>query len=167
IVNIATGVTNALVSNGTWRAGAHGAAVCSQRHGGGRVARSRQRLRSLVSRRRTPADGDGAGIPRGLSELPVTGRVRLRDQRDRVRQLPDRLQVAERREPGESKGIEVVAEQQGEVRIVGSDVPLRTVVQVRSLEDHLQKQLVLRLAASRPRATRRASFGAAVTTGSV
>ncbi len=91
----------------------------------------------------SPADRDRPRLPNGVRERGIGGRLGLGHERDRVRQLGDRVQIAERRQPGESQRIQLVADQQRQVGIVGAHDPLGAVVQPRALDDHLEQQLVL------------------------
>ena len=59
-------------------------------------------------------------LARRLRERRVAGRVSLRYQRNHVGKLGHRVEIAERREPLEPERVELVAEQQRKIAIVGS-----------------------------------------------
>ena len=70
--------------------------------------------------------------------------VRLRAERDHVRQLAHRLQVAERRQPREAERIEVVARKQPQAGVGRIEQPSGAVVDEIALQDALDQQRVVR-----------------------
>ena len=75
-------------------------------------------LGGLVVRRRTARDRRRSGVPDRVRARRIALGVRLRAQRDHVRELGDGLEVAERRQALEAERVQAVAGQQREVRIV-------------------------------------------------
>jgi len=69
--------------------------------------------------------------------------MRLGHERDHVGQLGDCLEITERGEALQAERVQLVAHQQREVRVFGTDDPRGPVVKARSLQDHLEEELVL------------------------
>src|SRR6185295_18711823 len=79
---------------------------------------------------------------RGDRVLARRGCVYARAQRDQVCQLLDRLDVAERGQPGEPQRVEEIPAEQPQVFVGQVDQPAGPVVQEVTLEDALDEQRI-------------------------
>ena len=89
-------------------------------HRGG-VTFTSELLRGRVPRARTPPDRGRAGLPDRAGERQIVLQLSLREQRDQVRQLADRFEITELGQPFESERVQLVAEQQRQVAVVGGE----------------------------------------------
>jgi len=119
--------------------------------------RGRQSAALLVVR---TGGGYGGGNDRqggnggGDQQVITNSGLRLGEQRDRVAELADGVQIAERGQAGEAQRVQLVPEQQRQVRITGADHTRLAVVEQRPFPDHLEQELVLGLVPASPRARR-------------
>ncbi len=121
IVNIEAGVTRLRQPTSAVGAGPtrrRPAAAARSRAGIARASlAARERLGGLELGARAPADRGRAGLPHGVGQLRVARGVGLGDQRDHVGQLRDRVEVAQRRQAREPERVQLVSEQQRQVRV--------------------------------------------------
>src|SRR5579871_5957956 len=120
-----------------------------------RLARAGERLRAPIWLAGAPADRACAGRPRRRRERLAARSVSQCGQRDHVRQLGHRLQVAERDKPREAERVELIAREQPEIGFRWVQQARSAVVQQIALVDRLQQQLVLRRPRARARSRRR------------
>src|SRR3954452_2779763 len=99
-------------------------------------------LRGLVVRPRTRGHRRGAGLPHGVGAGGVALGVRLRTERDDVSEFGHRVEGAERGQPLQAEGVQPVARQQREVRLVRAHDATRAVVLEVSLADRLDDQRI-------------------------
>src|SRR4051812_4256689 len=127
----------------------------AQRPRGVRGAVARRRLGRLQRAVRPPADRRRAGLPGGLGQLRSALGMRLRAERDDVRELGDGVEVPEGGEPREPERVEVVAGQQHEVAVLVVQEAAGRVVQQVALADRLDHERDVVATSLGPRAGRR------------
>src|SRR6266404_2765240 len=125
--------------------------VAGRRAGGGlqrgRVAAQPQRAARVVEQRAAP-EQRGARCPQGAVAVRVL-RTELAAERDQLGQVGDRVGLAEGRDADEPVGVQVVTEEERDVRVGRREQPRRPVVGEIALVDRLQADREARLSERR------------------